>query len=165
MNFKYPTHAESAFYANPYPRGHFIDSYDPSYASVPPVLCAYCESSYHDAYSCPYCNYVDATCASIEQRLNALTNKVLETMNKRTPEYSHSFNQSRERCDEFDSSLGSLKLAVSLYDDFEPSYQSRPNLHDVLPLPGLERESDLSMSLSPNLAPHTSSHTDVIDDV
>jgi len=98
---------------------------------VLPVLCAYCESSCHDAYSCPYCNYVDATCASVEQRINALTNKVLETMKKRIPEYSHCFSQSRKRCDELDSSLGSPKPVVSLYDDFEPSYQSRPSLNDA----------------------------------
>jgi len=132
---------------------------------VPPVLCAYCQSSCHDAYSCPCCNYVVDTCATVEQRLNALTNKVFKTVNKRIPEYSHCFNQSRECCDESDSSLGSPKAAVSLYNDFEPSYQSRPKLHDVVPLPSLERASDLPMSLSPNLAPHTSSHTNVIDDV
>ena len=98
-------------------------------------------------------------------RDSALANKVLETMNKRIPKYSYCFNQNREQCNESDSSLGSPKPAVSLYDDFEPSYQSRPNLHDVLPLPSLERQSDLPMSLPPNLAPHTSSHTDVTDDV
>ena len=70
-----------------------------------------------------------------------------------------------ENCDEFDSSLGSLKPVVSLYDDFEPSYQSRPNLYDDMLLPSLDQENDIPVSLSPNLAPHTSSHTDVIDDV
>jgi len=74
MNLKYPTHAESAFYANPYSQGHFRDSYDFSYASVPPVWCDYCESSARDACSCPYYDYFDAQCASVEKRINLLLN-------------------------------------------------------------------------------------------
>ena len=30
MNLKYPTHAESTFYANPSPQDHFLNPYDPS---------------------------------------------------------------------------------------------------------------------------------------
>jgi len=115
--------------------------------------------------NCPYCNYVDANCASMKKRVNALANKVLETMNKRIPKYSYCFNQNREQCNESDSSLGSPKPAVSLYDDFEPSYQSRPNLHDDLSLPSLEKESNLPVSLPLDLAPHTTYHMDVIENV
>ena len=94
-----------------------------------------------------------------------MTHKVLETMKKRITEHSHSFNQSMERCDESDSSLGSHTPEISLSNDFEPSYQFMPHLHDDLSLPSLEKESNLPVSLSPDLSPHTSSHTDVINDV
>lgn len=164
-NFGYPLHSESVIPVSPYPQDHFINSHDPSYSCVPPVWCDYCESSAHDACSCLYRDYFDAQCASVEQRLNALTHKVLETMKKRITEHSHCFNQSMERCDESDSSLGSPKPAVSLFDDFEPSYRSRPHLHDDLSLPSLEKENNLPVSLSSDLAPHTSSHTDVINNV
>jgi len=132
---------------------------------VPPVLCDYCESSDHDAYSYPCCDYVDAKYASMEKRLNELTDKLIEIMKDRIIEYSHCSNRSRENCDESDSSLGSPKPEVSLSNDFEPSYQSRPYLHDDLSLHSLEKESNLPVSLSPDLAPHTNSQKDVTDDV
>ena len=94
-----------------------------------------------------------------------MTNKVLDTMNKRIPKYSHCFNQSRKRCDESDSSLGFPKSGVSLYDDFEPSCLPRPSLNDAQPLPSLEQENDLPMSLSPDLAPCTSAPKGITDDV
>ena len=50
--------AEFVFPISRYPQDHFIDSYDPSHSYVPHVLCNYCESSYHDAYNCPYRDYV-----------------------------------------------------------------------------------------------------------
>ena len=78
---------------------------------------------------------------------------------------SHSFNQSRENCNESDSSLGSPKRGVSLYDDFEPSYSARPNLYEETPLPSLDQESGFLLSLSPALAPEFSSPTDVIEDI
>jgi len=55
-----------------------------------------------------------------------------------------------------DSGLGSSKLEVSFYDDFEPSYLARPDLHDDMPFPSLEQESDLLMSLSSDIAPEPS---------
>jgi len=154
MNLKYPTHAESAFYANPYSRDHFIDLYDSSYASVPPVWCDYCEFSAHDACSCPYRDYFHAQCASVEKRINELTAKMVKTMKVQITEYSHSVTQSRENCNQPDSSLRSPKPEVSLYEDFEPSYYFRSSLNDDLSLPSLEQEDDLPMSLSPDLAPH-----------
>ena len=71
----------------------------------------------------------------------------------RITEYSHCFSQSRENCNQPDSSLGSPKSGVSLFDDFEPSCLSRSSLNDDLSLPSLEQEDDLPMSLSPDLAP------------
>ena len=88
MNLKYPTHAESAFYANPSPQDHFLNPYDPSYSYMPPVLCDYCESPYHDASTCPYREYVDATCASFEKKLTDMTNQMIETMKLRFAKYS-----------------------------------------------------------------------------
>jgi len=89
----------------------------------------YCESSDHAAYTCPYRDF-DANYASMEKRQNALTDKVMEIMNVKITEHSHCFNENREQCNESDSSLGSPKPEVSLSDDFEPCYQSRPHLHD-----------------------------------
>ena len=117
-----------------------------------PVLCDSCESSCHDVCSC---SYRDATCASMEKRINELTDKMLEIMQVRITEYSHCFNQNREQYNESDSSLGSPKPEVSLFNDFEPSCLPRPSLHDAQPLPSLEQEDDPPMSLSPALAPHS----------
>jgi len=66
---------------------------------------------------------------------------------------------------ETDSSLGSPKPEVSLYDDFEPCYQSRSNLQDFEPLPSVEQVSSLCTSLSHDIAPHNSSLKDVTKDV
>ena len=123
---------------------------------MPPVLCDYCESSDHAAYTYPYRDF-DAQCASMEKRLVDLTNKILEIMKVRITKYSHCFSPSREQCNESDSSLGSPKPEVSLSDDFEPSYQSRPHLHAALSLPSFDKERILPVSLSPDLAPHTNS--------
>jgi len=90
---------------------------------VSPVLCNYYESSNRDACNCPYHNYVDATCASVEKRINDMTDKMIENMKKRIGKYSHCFSHSRDdiNLQGSDSNLGSPKSAVSLYDDFEPS--------------------------------------------
>jgi len=85
-----------------------------------PVLCEYYESSDHDACDCPYRDYVDAVCASIEKALNELNYKMVEIIKERIVEYSQCFNQSRENYSKPDSSLGSPEPVVSLYDDFEP---------------------------------------------
>jgi len=97
---------------------------------VPPVLCDYCGSSYHDACNCRYHDYVDATCASVEKKINEITNQMVETMKQRIAEYFNCFNHSREDINlhETNFSLGCLKPEVSLYDDFESSYQPTSNL-------------------------------------
>ena len=164
MNLKYPTHAESAFYANPSPQDHFLNPYDPSYSYMPPVLCDYCESPYHDASTCPYREYVDATCASFEKKLNDMTNQMIETMKLRFAEYSQCFVQNRETSSEIDSSLGSPKPDIDLCDVFEPSYSTRPDLNENMCLPSLEQESDLPKSLSSDLAPCTSSLENVTNE-
>jgi len=130
-----------------------------------PILCEYSESFDHDVHTYPYRNYVHATCASVENKLNELIDKTVETMKERIIENSQCFNQSRENYSELDFSLGSPNSKVSLYDDFDPSYLARPNLHDNMPFLILKQESDLAMSLSANLAPYTSSHKDVTKDV
>jgi len=66
-----------------------MDSYAPFHTSIPPVLYAYCECSTHDACTCPCNDYVDATCANLEMRMNEWTEKVVETMKVRITEYSH----------------------------------------------------------------------------
>ena len=131
MNLKYPTHAESAFYANPSPQYHFLNPYDPSYSYMPPVLCDYCESPSHDVSTCPY----RATCARLEKKIDDMTDQMIETMKLRIVEYSQCFNPNRETSSEIDSSLGSPKPKFSLYDDFDPSYLARTNLNDDMPLP------------------------------
>jgi len=83
-----------------------------------PVLCDYCESSDQDVLICPFRPYIDATRASVEKKINELTDKMIETLKVRIVEYSQCFSQSRENYSEHDSSLGSLKPGVSLYDDF-----------------------------------------------
>ena len=120
------------------------------------MLCDYCESPDHNAYICPYREYVDVTCASFEKKINDMTEQMMETMKVRIAEYSHCFDKNRETSSEIDSSLGSSKLDISLYDDFEPSYSARPDLNENMSLPNLEQESDLPASLSTDLAPSTS---------
>ena len=53
-----------------------------------PVLCEYCNSSNHNACTCPYRAYVDATCASFAKTINELIDKMIENMKERIPEYS-----------------------------------------------------------------------------
>jgi len=59
-------------------------------------------------------------------------------MKKRIVKYSQSFSCSRENYNDPASILGCSKPKVSLYDDFECPYISRPDLHDVMCLPDLE---------------------------
>ena len=59
-------------------------------------------------------------------------------MKVRIAEYSQCFNQSRENCNEPDSSLGSPKFEVNIYDDFKPPYLARPDLNNDMPLPSVE---------------------------
>jgi len=73
---------------NSYPQDHYWNSYDSSYSYTSPILCDYCESSNHDADSCPYRNYIGATCASLGKKINKLTDKMTETMKEKTAEYS-----------------------------------------------------------------------------
>ena len=81
---------------------------------------------------------MDATCANIEKKINELSDKMIENMKARITEYSQCFNHSRENYNEPDSSLGSPKSKVILYDDFEPSYLTRPNLNKDMPSLSLE---------------------------
>ena len=67
--FRYPTHGEYDFHANSYPSDHFVNLYGPSYSYMPPILCDYCESPDHDARTCPYRAYVDATSEVLKRRL------------------------------------------------------------------------------------------------
>jgi len=164
-NFGYPTHDEVAFHATSCHQDHFMNSYDPFHTYMPLVLCDYCESSDHDAFHCPFRGYADATCGSVEKMINYMTDKMIDDMKKRITKYSQCLTQGRENYNELDSSLGSSKLGVSLYDDFELSYSARPNLNEEMPLPYLDQESDFLLSLSPALAPEFSSPTDVIEDV
>jgi len=136
--FGYPTHGEYDFHANSYPLYHFMNSYDSYNSYMPPVLCDYCESPDHDAYTCPYRDYIDVTCASFEKKINDMTEQMMETMKLRIAEYSQSFNQIRETSSEIDSSFGSPKLDISLYEDFQPSYSARPDLNENMSLPSLE---------------------------
>jgi len=166
-NFGYPTHGEYGFHANPYQSDYFTSSHDPSSSFVPPFLCNYYESSDHDVHTCLYRDYVDAIYARVKKAINDMTDKMIENMKKRIAEYSLCFSHKREDINfqEPDSSLGSPKPEVSLYDDFKPSYVVRRNLNEDMPLPSLERESDTHTSLSADLVPHTSSPKDVTEDV
>ena len=92
----------------------------------------------HAACNCPYHAYVDATCASVEKMINDMTDRMIETMKERITEQFCWFNRSTENCTEPNSSLGSPKPEVSLYDDFESSYLARPDLHNDMPLPIVE---------------------------
>jgi len=87
-NFRYPTYGECDFHANPFCIDHFIDSHDPSHSYVPPIFCDYYESSNPDTCNCPYCDYIDAICVSVEKKINELTDMLLETMMERIVEYS-----------------------------------------------------------------------------
>ena len=75
------------------------------------------------------------------------------------------FNQNRETYSELDSSLGSPKHDISLDDDFESSYSTRPDLNEDMYLPSLDQEINLPMSLFPDLVPRTSSPKGVTGDV
>ena len=105
---------------------------------MPLVFCEYCDSSDHDACNCPYREYINATCASVEKKINDMTDKMIENIKVTIAEFFQCFNQNKENCNEPDSSLGSPKSEVSLYDDFEPSYLSHPNLNNDMPLPSVE---------------------------
>ena len=75
-----PSHEEYNFQANFYPSDHFMNSYDSFHSYMPPVLCDYCESPDHDASACPYRDYIDATYASFEKKINDMTDQMIETM-------------------------------------------------------------------------------------
>ena len=127
---------------------------------MPPVLCDYCESPYHDISTCPY----RAACARPKKKIDDMTNQMIETMKLRIVEYSQCFNQIRKTYSEHDSRLGSPEPAVSLTADFAPSYSTRLDLNENMCLPSLEQESDLPKSLSTDLAPCTSSLEHVTDE-
>jgi len=46
-------------------------------------LCEYYDSYAHDTCNCPYYAYDDATCASVEKKINELTDKMIENMKVR----------------------------------------------------------------------------------
>ena len=98
---------------------------------MPPILSDYCESCGHGTCNCPYRDYVDTTHASVENTINEMTDKMVKTIKQIIAEYFHYFNHSREDTNliELDSSLGSPKSKVSIYDDFESSYLARLNLN------------------------------------
>jgi len=120
---------------------------------VPPILCEYCESSDHDVHNFAYRD-VDATCVRVEESINEMPDKMIETMKERIVEFSHCVNRSREDYNVYKShsSLGCPKLEASPYDDFEPSHLARPDLHGDMPVPSLERMDGLPMSPSLGLA-------------
>jgi len=99
--------------------------------------------------------------------INELIAKTIETMKEGIFEYSHSVHHRRKEYNfhNRDSSLGSPKSEVNLYDDFKPFYLTRSNLHDNMTFPSLEQKSDHSVSLSHDLALEFSSHSDVTKDV
>ena len=66
---------------------------------------------------------------------------------------------------ESNSSLGSLEPVVSFYHEFKPSIQSRLDLLDDMPLPNLQQENDIPMSLFYDFAPQISTLMDVTEDV
>jgi len=81
----YPTHGE--YGSHPYHQDQFAYSYNHlSYSIVPPILCDYCKSSYHNVHDCPYHDYVDATCVSLGKIINKLTDKMIETMKEKIVE-------------------------------------------------------------------------------
>jgi len=162
----YPTHGEYA--SHPYHQDHFAYSYNHSaYSTMFPILCDYCESSDHNVHNCPFHDYVDARCVSLEKTINKLRDKMIKVMKEKIVEYSHCFNQSMEdnHLRQSDSNLGSLEPAVSLSDDFEHSIQVRLDSHNDVPFSSLEQESNHSLSLSSDRALEPSSHRDVIKDV
>jgi len=144
-----------AFHTNPHHQDHFIDSYDHlSYSYVFPILCDYCEPSNHDVHNCSYTNYVNATSASLEELINELTYKMIDSMKERIGEYSHCFNQSRNDTNLHKPypGLGFLEPVVTLYNDFESFIQFRPDLYDDMPLHNPKQEM---MSLCLYSSPHT----------
>jgi len=110
--FRYPTYGEYDLHANSYRSYLFMHSNDPSHSYLPAAFGDYCESSDHDAYTYPFRAYVDATCASFENKINELTDQMIETMKARITICSPCFNQNRETYNELDSSLGSPNLTL-----------------------------------------------------
>ena len=82
-------------------------------------MCHYYESFYHNAPNFPYHDYVDTRCASLGKTLNEMTDKIVEIIKEIIATYSHYFNHNRNDYNEPDSSIESLKLEVSLFDDFD----------------------------------------------
>jgi len=62
------------------------------------------------------------------------------------------------------TSSSSPEATASFYDDFEHSIQSRADLHDDVPLSGLQQENNLPISLLDDFAPQTSITKDVTED-
>ena len=60
-----------------------MNSNDSFHSYMLPVLCDYCESSNHDARTCPFRDYAHATCASFEKKINEMTDQMIETMKAR----------------------------------------------------------------------------------
>ena len=87
-SFGYSTNSEFVFPVSPCPQDPLMDSHDASHSYLPCVLCNYCESSDHAAFHCPCRAYVDATCASVERKINELADQMVQTMKKRIAKYS-----------------------------------------------------------------------------
>ena len=136
--FRYPTQGKYEFHANSYPPYQFMNCSDPFHSDMLSVLCDYFESPYHDAYTCPFRDYIDDTYASFEKKINEMTDQMVETIKVRIAEYSQCFNQIRGTSSEIDSSLGSPKPKISLYEDFKPSNSVRPDLNENMSLPSSE---------------------------
>ena len=91
-----------------------MNLYDPSHSYMSPALCDYCESYDHNVHTCPYCEYVDATCTSVAKKINEMTNQMIEIMKARTTACSQCFNQNIETYSKLDFSLGSPRPDISL---------------------------------------------------
>ena len=81
--FRYPTQGEYEFHANSYPPYQFMNCSDPFHSDMLSVLCDYFESPYHDAYTCPFRDYIDDTYASFEKKINEMTDQMVETIKVR----------------------------------------------------------------------------------
>lgn len=80
---EYPTHGEYAVPTNPYHQDHIMNSYDPSYYYVSPILWDYFESSDHNVHNHPYRDYQIMLMLRVQvlkKKINELTNRMVKTM-------------------------------------------------------------------------------------
>ena len=109
-----------------------------------PPVCSYCHSLDHDVNSCPYSDISDECYAEL--------NAMIGTMNERLECFEGKMRET-DLLHETAPSPSSLRLEVSLYDDYESSLPFEPDFMADSPLAGLGEVTDPSLTSLPFVTP------------